>query len=286
MSSEYEIISLSELSFEVIFKAFTKAFKDYPFQWTKEEVQNGHYRRGYNASISFGAFYNKELVSFTFNGLGAFNGRRTAYDIGTGTIEEHRSKGLASKIFEYSIPFLKAEGVEQYVLEVLEDNEKAISVYTKQGFNVSRKFDCFRVNVADWNLKTAINYDIEFREIDFNYQSQMEAMIDFNLSWQNNFQALSKKPSDFKMVGAFHQNDLVGYGIIEPETGDIPQLAVQRDYRRNGIGSTLLNELKKINRAPIAKVVNIESNQKEIISFIINSGLPRIVSQFEMIKLI
>lgn len=282
MSNEYEIVTLSDISFDEIFETHLKAFKNYPFQWNKEALLKTIHRRGYEESRSFGAFYKKELVSL----IGTFNDLKTAYDTGTGTVEEHRGKGLASMIFEYSIPFLKAEEVEQYVLEVLEDNEKAISVYTKQGFNVSRKFDCFRVNVADWNLKTEINNEIEFREIDFNYQSQMEAMIDFNLSWQNNFQALTKKPSDFKMIGAFHQNDLVGYGIIEPETGDIPQLAVHRDYRRNGIGTTLLNELKRINRAPIAKVVNIESNQKEIISFIINSGLPRIVSQFEMIKLI
>lgn len=33
MSKEYKIISLSEIPFEILFKAFTKAFKDYPFQW-------------------------------------------------------------------------------------------------------------------------------------------------------------------------------------------------------------------------------------------------------------
>jgi ribosomal protein S18 acetylase RimI-like enzyme len=284
MNSEYQIKPLSEISFDVIYKAFATAFKDYLFQWSKEEVQKNNYRRGYDASISFGVFYKHELVSFTLNGVGTFNGLKTAYDTGTGTVEEHRGKGLASKIFEYSIPFLKANNVQQYLLEVLEDNHKAISVYTKQGFTVSRKFDCFRVNAADWNLKTAINYDVAFREIDFNYQSQMEAMIDFNLSWQNNFQALTKKPSNLKLIGAFYQKQLIAYGIIEPETGDIPQLAVHRDHRRNGIGAMLLNELKKLNRALIAKVVNIESNQEAIISFITKNGIPKIVTQLEMIK--
>jgi hypothetical protein len=33
MSKEYKIISLSEIPFGILFKAFTKAFKDYPFQW-------------------------------------------------------------------------------------------------------------------------------------------------------------------------------------------------------------------------------------------------------------
>ena len=140
---------------------------------------------------------------------------------------------------------------------------------------------------ATWNLERLLNgksEEVILKEIDFTYQSQMETIIDFNLSWQNNFYALAKKPGDFKLIGAFHQNNLVAYGIIEPETGDILQLAVNKNYRRKGIGTMLLNELKKTNRASIVKMVNIESNQEAIISFITKNGIPKIVSQFEMIK--
>ena len=207
MNSEYEINSLAKISFDEIFETHLKAFKDYPFQWSKEALLQTIHRRGYDAKISFGAFYKNELVSFTLNGIGKFNNLKTVYDTGTGTVEEHRGKGLASKIFEHSIPFLKAEGVEQYILEVLEENEKAISVYSKQGFAVSRKFDCFRINSNDWNFDFKNIDGIELKEIDFSFQSQMEAIMDFNLSWQNNFQALMKKPSDFKIIGAFHNHD-------------------------------------------------------------------------------
>ena len=296
MSNSLEIKSLAKIPFAEIFETHLKAFKGYPFQWSKEGLRKTIHRRGYDASISFGAFYKNELVSFTLNGIGNFNDLKTVYDTGTGTVEKHRGKGRASKIFEYSIPFLKAEGVQQYILEVLEENEKAISVYSKQGFTVSRKFDCFRVNTEEWKLQTANNYKVVFREIDFTYQSQMKTMIDFNLSWQNNFQALLKQQNNFKallkqqnnfkLIGAFQENKFVGYGIIEPETGDIPLLTVNKNYRRNGIGTILLNELKKVNRAAIVKVVNIESNQEAIISFITKNGIPKIVSQFEMLKTI
>ena len=286
MNQSIEIKSLTEIPFNIIFETQSKAFNDYRFKWSKDELKKAIHRRGFDASISFGAFINNELVSYTLNGIGTFNGLKTVYDTSTGTIEEFRGNGLATKIFEYSIPFLKEEGVQQYVLEVLEENEKAISVYTKQGFIVSRKFECIRVNSKDWKLETTNNNETAIREIDFSYQSLMEEMIDFNLSWQNNFQSLLKCPSDFKLIGAFNQNTLVGYGIIEPETGDIPQLAVQKNYRKQGIGTILLNELKKLNKAPIAKFVNIESNQEGMISFIVKNGIPKIVSQFEMIKTI
>ena len=119
MSNSFEIRSLAKISFDEIFETHLRAFKDYPFQWSKEGLQKTIHRRGYDASISFGAIYESELVGFTLNGIGKFNGLKTAYDTGTGTVEEHRGKGLASKIFEHSISFLKAAGVQKYILEVV-----------------------------------------------------------------------------------------------------------------------------------------------------------------------
>lgn len=44
---------------------------------------------------------------------------------------------------------MQAAGIKQYLLEVLEENSTAFSVYQKQGLAVTRKFDCFRINIAD-----------------------------------------------------------------------------------------------------------------------------------------
>jgi len=99
------------------------------------------------------------------------------------TAFDEPGKGLASKIVEYSIPFLKSAGVQQYILEVLEEISNALSVYSKQGFVVSQRFDCFRTNTSDWKLPAAINDEVILTEIDFAYQSEMETMLDFNLSW-------------------------------------------------------------------------------------------------------
>lgn len=285
MDTDYRISALAGFGFDELFACHVQAFKGYPFQWDRNALKKTIDRRGYNPALSFGAFYNGQLVSFTWNGIGTYNGLKTAYDTGTGTIEEHRGKGLASKIFEHSIPYLKAAGIEQYILEVLEENNKAYSVYERQGFVVSRTFDCFRTNLADWILpERALSDEIILKEIDLSYQLQMEAMTDFTISWQNNFQALLKNPDDFVVTGAFRDNELVGYGIVEPASGDISQLAVVKNERRNGIGSNLLAALKKMIKAGIVKVVNIESKEKGIIEFVTKNGIPKIVSQYEMIK--
>lgn len=285
MANNYNIRSLATCTFDELYACHIKAFKDYPFQWNKEALSKTIQRRGYDPSLSFGAFHENNLVAFTWNGIGMFNGLTTAYDTGTGTIEAHRGKGLASKIFEYSIPFLKEAGIAQYILEVLEENEKAYSVYQKQGFVTTRTFDCFRTNMDQWLLPVYdLKETVSLKEIDFSYQSSMEAMIDFPLSWQNNFQALLKNPGDFVILGAFKNDELVGYGIVEPGSGDISQLAVAKNERRKGIGSMIMAELKKRITADIVKIVNIPSTEKEIINFVNNNGVAKTVSQFEMIR--
>jgi GNAT superfamily N-acetyltransferase len=280
----YQIKPLTNIPFDELFACNVRAFKDYPFQWSKEAMYKTIIRRGFDASLSFGAYHEAELVSFTWNGIGIFNGLKTAYDTGTGTVEEHRGKGLASQIFQQSIPYLKAAGIQQYILEVLEENKKAISVYSKQGFAVSRTFDCFRANSNEWNWHyEKLPEAIELKQIGFSYQTEMEAMVDFNISWQNNFQSLLKSPDDFIVLGAFKANKLIGYGIIEPNSGDIPLLAVSSTERRKGIGSFIASELKKLNRADIVKMVNIPSDQEGIKEFIAQLGIPKIVSQYEML---
>lgn len=285
MRSDYEIRSLAGLSFDDLFACHIEAFKDYPFQWSREGLQKTIHRRGFDPSLSFGAFYHGSLVAFTWNGIGFYKGAPTAYDTGTGTVEAHRGKGLASTIFEYSIPFLKRAGVQQYLLEVLQENEKAISVYAKQGFAVTRTFDCFRSPINDWQLPfRPVKEPVAFRQIDFSYQPEMLDMCDFTLSWQNDFQALNKNPDDFIAIGAFSNERFIGYGVVEPGTGDIAQLAVAKTERRKGIGSAILRELQKLVKADIVKVVNIESTQTATLNFVLGSGIPKIVSQFEMIK--
>ena len=45
-------------------------------------------RRGFNPDLSFAAFEKNDIVAFTLNGVGNFNGRKMAYDTGTGTLPQ------------------------------------------------------------------------------------------------------------------------------------------------------------------------------------------------------
>ena len=280
-----KIQSLASTSIEELFIAFSKAFADYEIQMNKNELETMLSRRGYVPELSFGAFFDGRLVAFTLNGIGGFNGNQTAYDTGTATIKEYRGQGLASNIFKYSIPFLKKAGITHYLLEVLQHNNKAVSVYKKLGFKVTREFNYFVRKMDEITVGTkSLPIGCELQIIDLSMQKAMAKMWDFSPAWQNSFDSINRLSHNFKMIGVYNNLTLVGYGIFDPEAGDITQIAVDTNYRRKGIASVLLQKMAEMNSHNSIKLVNADVTCTSIVDFLNSKSIPVSGKQFEMVK--
>jgi len=279
------IKSLDTVNFKSIYSSFQEAFSDYEVQVNAEELRIMLSRRGFDPSLSFGLFEDNKLTSFILNGIGEFNGIKTAYDAGTGTLKDSRGKGYASRIFNYSLPFLKHSDVKQYLLEVLQHNDNAVSVYRKLGFEVSREFNYFIQQASLVNIPVKIlPSGYEVREISSRKLGDMEDFSDFNPSWQNGYEAIWRRIEDFRLFVAFNDTKPVGYCIFEPVSGDVTQIAVARAHRRIGIASALLAEALKTNLHTNVKVINTEIECSNITNFMSSCGIPPIGRQFEMIR--
>mgnify|MGYP000269876642 CR=1 FL=1 len=262
-----EIRNLEHTDFETIFHGFEKAFADYEIHFEKEEVRSMLKRRGYNPQLSFAAFDNDEIVAFTLNGTGTFNGVLTAYDTGTGTIKQYRGQSIAGKIFTHSLPFLKESGISQYLLEVLQNNQKAIGVYRRMNFEVTRK----------------VNIDCIIEQVDTNSNRQAQHYCDFSPSWQNSFESIERGISELTCLGAFLDGKMVGYCVFDIHTGDLTQIAVLSEYRRKGIASRLLQEVIDRLKTDFIKVLNISSDNPTMSVFLKSKNIPLASKQFEMI---
>lgn len=281
------IRSLTDVPSDELFSAFSSAFADYEMQLNQEQLQTMLNRRGFNPGLSFAAFDRDKIISFCFNGTGLFEGVPTANDTGTGTLKEHRGKGLASEIFRYSLPFLREAGIRQYLLEVMQHNTSAVNLYRKAGFEVSREFNYFvqesgLVSVRD--VLSSVNCQI--RRIGLNVALAASDFQDFNPSWQNSSDALMRNPESFVVFGAFHDDTLAGYCILEPESGDIPRIAVGRQHRRRGIGSALLAEAMRFNRSKTVKVINTDIKCHNIRCFLDSANIHPAGKQYEMTMII
>lgn len=277
-----EIRNLEHTDFDTLFYGFERAFSDYEIHFEKEEVRSMLQRRGYNPKLSFATFMKDEIVAFALNGTGTLNGIPTAYDTGTGTVKEYRGQNLAGKIFIHSIPFLREAGIRQYLLEVLQNNEKAIAVYRRMNFEVTREFDCFRQAIEQIAHRKA-NTDCMVESVHSEAIRQAQQACDFTPSWQNSIESLERGAAELTCFGAFLDGNMIGYCVFDVLSGDLSQIAVQNEYRRKGIGSRLLQEATQRMETDFIKILNIDSETSAMPAFLQSRNIPLASKQFEMI---
>lgn len=282
---EIKVKSLKDIHFDVIYEAFNQAFTNYEVQINKVQLQTMLKRRGFDPELSFAAFDGDKIVAFTLNGIGDFKGIRTAYDTGTGTLKEYRGQGLATQVFEYSIPFLREAGIKQYLLEVLQHNTKAVSVYRNLGFAVTREFYySMQTNEHISNLIKESDTLYSVKRISIDQLDSFTEFWDFTPSWQNSFESIQRAIDDFICLGVFVDGRIVGYCVFEPISGDLTQIAVDKKYRRQGIASLLLKEILNLNKNSILKIVNTDVSCDSITDFIKAKNIEVKGKQFEMIR--
>ena len=273
--------NLQHTPLPTIVAAFQSAFADYAVAFNDQEIYAILERRGFDSSYSFAAFKDNQIVGFTLNGIGQMGGKLSAYDTGTGVVIGHRGKGLASKIFQHSLPFLKEKGIEQYVLEVLTGNAPAISVYRNLGFEINRNFNCFR-NDKPETLPHASSCIITTCAIENVFPCA--AYQEIEPSWQNNFDALERAGEQLVCLVAEEQHKIVGYCVFDPTTGDLSNIAVAPHFRRQGIGSRLLNEFYLRKQTEGVKCLNIDDRDTTLSAFLQKNGFKLICQQYEMLR--
>ena len=168
---------------------------------------------------------------------------------------------------------------------MLQHNTKALSVYQKIGFKVTREFDYFVWKNEE--LKNEIKntnplYLIE--RFNINKYESISDFWDFYPSWQNSFESIQRASEDFINLGVFADKKLIGYCIFEPNSGDITQIAVDKPHRRKGIASSLLHEVSKLNQNRETKIINTDITCSSIVNFLKAKNIEITGKQFEMIK--
>lgn len=283
----YSYKTLENIELKIIYNTFIEAFSDYQVKLdlSFENFKNMMVRRGLNLEFSMGAFQNNQLVGFILNGVRDWNGKITIYDVGTGVVLEHRKKGITGEIFEKLKILCTEKKIEQYLLEVLQENIGAVNLYKSKGFQVTREFDCYFLN----KINSDSNENINLEKVDSFSEDMWEKVKkywNYNPSWQNSIDSIKANFNNFIYILAKVEDKIVGYGIIEKATGDIPQIAVSQQYRKQGIGKAIVNRL--INSLDIErfKILNVDSRDLEMEKFLLSIGGEKYTKQYEMISYI
>lgn len=276
----YRLLSAADSA--KLYECFLEAFSDYQVDMkaSREEFEQRLVRDGVRLEISAGAFDETRMVGFYMNALGDWKGRPSAFDAGTGVIPAYRRQGIAEELFAFMMPRLKEALVEQYLLEVLTGNERAVALYRKLGFVDTRRLAVFRRSAPLFT-----DADPEIRRIDEPDWELFKSFWDGDPSWQNSIDAVERVANDRVVICAYVAGTCVGYGIAFKPWVSLMQLAVAPAHRRKGIGSKILSALQReVSGTDSLKVTNIDERLKGTLAFYESNGFKMVLEQFEMVK--
>lgn len=108
----------------------------------------------------------------------------------------------------------------------------------------------------------------------------MEDFWDESPSWQNSSDSVRAVSDSLRISTVALDGRIVGYGLVNPANGDIPQLAVDKAYRKRGIGRSLISDLASMSSSKQLRLINVAD--EAIQSFLLHLGFEVYVRQFEM----
>ncbi len=274
-----EIKTLKGVSFDQIEDVFNLSFSEYYFKiyFSKKQLEDKFSSENGILELSVGAFENNKLVGFILHFYAIENNEKAIYNGGTGVIPSKRGQSLALKMFDYIMPVFRKNKIDKMALEVLTINKPAIRVYESLGFKQKRTLNCYNGKLAvtteesEYTIQELKNYD----------WPQLQSFWDHQPTWQNSILTLNNLKPVNTSKGIYLKDTLVGYIIFNPTEKRIHQIAIDKNHRKKGLGSKLLNEVSRESKEKIS-FINIDDRILNFGHFLEKHGMQKFTQQYEM----
>lgn len=157
----------------------------------------------------------------------------------------------------------------------MQQNDKAISMYKKQDFTITREFSVINASNYDKEIiNTRVEY-IEFNDFDWNKVSHCNCV---NPSYEHSTNILKINSNCYSVARSQENDKISAFCVFSKENGSIIQL-----------GYTDINELKLIVKQLLSKfnniiVKNIDVIYSNLLEMFYSIGFNEVAKQFEMVK--
>lgn len=207
-----EIRRLSESSLSEAVKIWNEGFVGYFVDMTISVdvyVSRLHYLF-VSPELSLIAFHENKPVGFLLNGIRDNNGRKTAWNGGTGVSSDFRGAGIGKALVQAALELYRDNNVELATLEAICENERAIRLYQRLGYEVVDRLVFYQHDGAvlfpeidgRYSIKSATPYEVGRLEF-----------YDDSTPWQTQWQTLTRNRGE-ALVVVDAAGDEVGYALF------------------------------------------------------------------------
>lgn len=130
---------LTSCKIEEAITAWNRGFEGYfvQMEMTPEMFFSRLVNEGLSLNHSLVGFDVDEPIAIVLNGIRIIDGKKTVWNGGTGVAPEYRGKGVSSLLMEETLKVYTEVGIEVATLEAIKNNEKAIRLYQKAGYEIT-----------------------------------------------------------------------------------------------------------------------------------------------------
>lgn len=275
---EYQFTFWQPSEIEQLVEVWTEGFSDYSIDMKisvgqmKEKII--HDRIDWNYCV--GAKHGERFVGFIVHGSEKTESGIRIYNGGTGVVPMHRGNHLTQRMYHWLMQN-RGEKIDEVILEVLDDNHKAIHVYKSLGFRQDRTMETVggRLSGGLGNKDFLI---IEDAEIDW---VRWRRFWDIDPAWQSCPHPRREDQPALRLFLCQKNDSVVGYVLIHEEKKRILQMAVDPAHRHQGAGNALLDHLARLSDEKWW-VINIDEKGEELLKLLKGRGMKHFIRQLEM----
>jgi GNAT superfamily N-acetyltransferase len=279
---------LSECTIEEAVIAWNRGFEGYfvKIEMTPQSFMNRVISEGISLDLSRVLFDENEPIAIILNGFRITKaGKKIAWNGGTGVAPAYRGKGSSKLLMEETMRIYHDEGVDIATLEAIKENEKAIRLYEKYGYQITD-----RLVYLNGVLKQSENTPVPIISKPIRpEQLQMIPFYNENVSWQCQWQ--SAKEGEAQIYHDENQNPL-GYSLFRKvwnlegklEKVLLYQIELLNDVDEKTIYPAILKNIAKdecTSTTFIAINFNLENPTSQ---FLLENGLHKTIEQVQMMK--
>ncbi len=273
-----QIKTLENITVDELMFTFNEAFKNYfvKISLSKEILENKIISEEIDLKLSAGAFIENRLVGFILHGIRTIDGIKTAYNAGTGVIEEARGKKLTAQMYQFIQKKLKEAKVQRCILEVISENTPAIKSYKNAGFSIIKDLECYE----GLPNKTEIPEIVSFSKIHQKERLAFQNNWDWQPTWQHANETIDKS-SSYLSLGMFGQDKMLGYCTFNPQTGRVVQYCIEKQERRNNYGHMLFSKVAETVNGKLS-VINVDGDANPTLLFLEKISMTKSLKQYLM----
>jgi GNAT superfamily N-acetyltransferase len=279
-----QIKRLTDCTIQEMITAWNKGFEGYfvQLEMTPEMFFNRLVNEGLSLPHSIVAFDGEAPVAIVLNGFRVIDGKKTAWNGGTGIATEYRGKGVSTLLMEEILKIYEEEGCEVATLEAIKENERAIRLYARFGFDVTDSLVYLAGTLEGKNNSLVQSEYIRPEQLStYSFYNQ-------NVPWQCQWQSV--KAGEAQIYFNDNQN-AVGYSLFKRVWNQEGQLEKVFLFQVELLGEVTDERLQAVFSAiteqqthPVSFMTVNASQSNPVIQYLMDQGFKKTTEQVQMVK--